>query len=400
MPAPKNSVSSILVIDMAKCFVDFYDLLDLDRTRDTESLQKQIRQVIREKRKQRGFAQGGSESKKLKDEVELYYDALKYFTNDASRKRYDAELAQAVAKNENFHRPRPKADDLFGNAIEMFNSQRYDMTYELLVELLSETPNNEKAWQLLGDTKYMMGDYDDALHVVNKAAKAFPMSIDLRFRDIRFNILLDNFNEAQALLNKAMADFPDSPVFASEQIYLYLAAGKIDLAKKFIDEYIETKPSDSEFRHLTAENLTDIATQNYVIDPESRQRFPITQANYDLCLKLITWANQIWQDQSTLAALDHIRELGTMHFDQSQVKKIVLCAIVGIVPIFIFFTFIINNIDSHNIMQVLFSPATVLVAIPIAFAYSIWKKSRRPLWMEYRDTLRGYSDAQLSSDFI
>ena len=378
---------------MAKQFVDFYDLLDLDRTCDTKSLQVRIRQIINEKRKQRGFAQGGSESRKLKDEVEFYYVALKYFTNDASRKKYDAELEQAVAKNENFCRPRPKADDLFGNAIEMFNNQRYDMTYELLVQLLSETPNNEKAWQLLADTKFMLGDYDDALHIVGKAAKAFPMSIDLRFRDIRFNILLDHFNEAQALLNMAMADFTNSPVFVSEQIYLYLAAGKIELAKKFIDEHIKTKPSDSEFRHLTAENLIDIATQNYVIEPESGQRFPITQEKYNLCLKLITWANQIWQDHSTLAALNHIKELGVENFDQTQIKKIIICVIIAIV--IAFFSF--DHVDNFNeFIKTLGTPLSVLIAIPLVFAFSIWKKSRRPLWKEYRDILRGYSDADLT----
>lgn len=380
---------------MAKLFVDFYELLDLDRTLDTSSIHKQIRQISNLKRKQRSFAQGGEEYRKLEKEIELYNEAQKYFINDEKRKKYDAELAQATTKNKTYRKYHPKADDLFGNALEMYDNQRYDMASEILVELLRETSNNEKAWLLFGDTKYMMGDYDDALHIINKAAKAFPMSIDLRFRDIRFNILLDHFNEAQSLLNEAIRDFPDNPVFASEQIYLYLAAGKFDLAKKFIDEYIQTKPSDSEFRRLTAENLIDIATQNYVIDPESGQQFPITQANYDLCFRLITWANQIWRDQNTLAALDHIRELGSMHFDQRQVGKIALC--LAISALMIFFT---ADFWQHDFIKSLFTPMTILIVIPIGFAFAIFKKSRRPLWMEYRDILRGYSDAQLAGDFI
>ena len=380
---------------MAKYFVDFYELLDLDRTLDTSSLHKRIRQINNTKRKQRAFTQSGDESQKLTKEIELYNNALKHFATDESRKKYDVELAQAAAKNETFRKARPTADDLFGNALEMFNSQRYDMASELLVELLKETPNNEKAWLLFGDTKYMMGDYDDALNIMNRAAKAFPMSVDLRFRNIRFNVLLDHFNEAQSILNNTLIDFPDNPLFASEQIYLYLAAGNIDLAKKFIDEYILTKPSNSEFRRLTAENLIDIATQQYVIDSESGQRFPISQAKYDFCLKLITWANQLWQDQGTLGELNHIRELGCVQFDYSQMGRILICIGISIVMIFLSY-----KPAASNIKEILFSPLPVLIALPMCAAFAIWRKSRRPLWMKYRDILRGYSDAQLSGDFI
>ena len=380
---------------MAKYFVDFYELLDLDRTLDTSSLHKQIRQITNLKRKQRSFTCNGDESQKLAKEIDLYNNALKYFASDESRKKYDVELAHATAKNQIFQKLKPTADDLFGNALEMFNSQRYDMASELLVELLKQTSNNEKAWLLLGDTKYMMGDYDDALNIMNRAAKAFPMSIDLRFRDIRFNILLDYFNEAQSLLNNALIDFPDNPLFTSEQIYLYLAADKIDLAKKFIDEYILIKPSNSKFRRLTAENLIDIATQQYVIDSESGQRFPISQAKYDFCLKLITWANQLWQDQGTLAELSHIRELGCIQFDYSQIRRILIC--IGISVALMCFSF---KIARGDIKEVFFSPLAVLIILLLCTAFAIWRKSRRPLWMKYRDSLRGYSDAQLSGDFI
>lgn len=379
---------------MAKQFVDFYDLLNLDRTKGTQSLQDLIRHISHEKRMQRNFSKG-EKSKELTQIIELCEEALKYFKNDATRKKYDADLAQAVARNENSRRARPKADDLFGNAVEMFNNMRYDMAFELLNELIAETPNNEQAWQLLGDTKYMLGDYDDALKIIDTASQAFPMSINLKFSDIRLNILLDHFNEAQALLNKAIADFPDNPVFVSEQLYLYLAAGKADLAKKFIDDYIKTKPSDSEFRRLTAENLIEIASQNYVIEPESGQHFPITQEKYDLCLKLITWANQIWQDQNTLAALKHIKELGVETFDQTQIKNIIICLIIGIAFAIVAFNGAGNF--SGFIKLLCTTPSGVLFAIPLFFAFSIWRKSRRPLWKEYRDILRGYSDADLSS---
>lgn len=380
---------------MAKYFVDFYELMDLDRTLDTLSLHKKIRQLINIKRKQRSFTQGGDKSQKLAKEIDLYNNALKYFATDESRNKYDIELSQATVKNETFRKKKPVIDDLFENALVMFNNQRYDMASEILEELLKQTSNNEKAWLLFGDAKYMMGDYDDALNIMNRAAKAFPMSVDLRFRAIRFNILLDYFNEAQALLNNALVDFPNHPLFTSEQIYLYLAAGKLDLVKKFIDEYISKKPSNSEFRRLTAENLIDIATQHYVIDSESGQRFPITQAKYDFCFKLITWANQLWQDQGTLAELSHIRELGCIQFDYSQIRRILIC--IGISIALMCFSF---KIARGDIKEVFFSPLAVLIILLLCTAFAIWRKSRRPLWMKYRDSLRGYSDAQLSGDFI
>ena len=364
-------------------------MFDLDRS----WTEKKIKQTLSAKQAEIIRLKGAidpndiSTRNELQETLQILRDAIKILGKIDSRQAYDIELKKAIEEGNISHEFDEVVEDILVKARNFLENGKYHLAVELANEALEKNKNQSEPYEILSQANYMLGNYDEALKIIQQGTYAFQNDITLRWLETHYFIMIEDYNKAQLLLNTAMNDFANNSVFLSEQVYLYYYLDKDELGKKKISEYINKYPNDNELRRLISYNLIEIAQQSFLYDSASDMYLLTEEHTYNRCLELTTLANQIYQDETTKSELEYVKQFGEKVFDEDHKTLVFLYGGLGIAAI------ILSLVDFFKWSL---GAEKIFIIISIIFfllAFVVRQISYRPYWKVYRDMYRGFKES-------
>jgi tetratricopeptide (TPR) repeat protein len=281
--------------------------------------------------------------------------------------------------------------DIIERARAFFEQGKYDLALKSAQEAIENHINSEEPYTIISRSYFMMGDYDEAIESIANATLIYPNSLHLRWLNIRFLTMTENIDEAQALLNASLDDFNNHAQLAAEQVYLYGYAERDDLLEAAIRKYMERNPNDMDYRRYVAHNLVEIAQQCYVYDTAADMMLITEEASYNRCVKLLTTANSIYQDEYIQNELNYVLQFGELVYDADHNGLKLFYRIVGFILIGVAAYNLPAALDGENVSRTL---TVAGIGILMQGLASLVKKiSYRPYWKVYRDTYRGFKES-------
>lgn len=369
--------------------IDYYDIYELDRS----WTEKQLRKKLSTHQFQVKKLLGNVDPNNIEYREELLAtaqelgEAIKILGNPTTRAQYDRDLDFAISSGTVRHDNEEKVKDILEQARKYMETQRYSLAIDLAKEALEADSNQPEPYEIISQSDYAMGNYAEAIDTVRNGAAAFANNITLRWLEAHYLVMIEDYNNAQALINNGLSDFNDDPIFLSEQVYLYYYAEKDKQGKKAIDSYINRYPNNNDLRKFIAYDLYDIAQQCYVYDSSAEMYLITEEDKYKRCLELLTQANQLYQDQYLLDALNEAKSFGNKEFDTDHKPLMIAYGVLGIAGL-IFALFLFGNGASGMGMLSL-----ILGAVFGLFAFLVYKISFRPIWKINRDYYRGFKES-------
>ena len=379
---------------MAEYFIDYYSMFSEQINR--EMTESEIKKRLSEEmsfisQRLSGIHPDDEANQKSTREIRDHCrKAIKILSNPVTRREYDIQLDAAVKAGKVNYEVSEEVKDILARAHAFFEKGRYDLALNLAKEALDNKLDSEETYELISRSYFMLGDYDEAVDSVSKAAGIYQSSLHLRWLNIRFLTMTENFNEAQAKLNEAMRDFDNDSMLAAEQIYLYGYAERFDMLKDTIDSYISRNPNDMNYRRYVAHNLIEIAQQCYVYDSAAEMLLLTEEESYNRCLELVTLANTIFQDEYVQNELEYVKEFGEEVFDDDH-KGLKRFYRIGCILLILFGIILITDLFEGGSIY----PPIIVIGIGVLFQYAaglVDKCSYRPYWKVYRDTYRGFKE--------
>ncbi len=383
---------------------NYYDQFQLQRTWSEQDIKKYLmKTVIPEIKQKKSCTNPDSPDKeRLNTELSDARTALKILTDPKKRKEYDNQLEKQVndfgkqeeketqvvedeSLNVEVQRMR-EIEHIMKKAQKEYDKGNYRNVMPIVEPLLSE--NVVEAWDMKVNALYMNGDYDEALNVLDVGAKAFSAYFDLRWKQVRLRVQLENYQEAQYYLNELIKDFPNNAQAYAEQPYLYLSAEKDELAVNSIKEYLSKYPNDMNYRKYVAYNLIDAADLCYSYDYAAEMIIITEKYDYERCVNLLTIANQIYQDEVTIKELEYAKEFGIIEYDSDNNGTQVLYGAIILGCLYMANKAHLNN-DGKALLLFIF--------IAMFFAlllYTVRHYNYRPRWQAYRDMYRGFREKE------
>jgi len=374
-----------------KGFFDYYAMFSLNRELSEKDIKKILSQRQNELVKYRGSTDPNNTEvlNELQEMIEHVRTAITLLTRPEKRKQYDIDLANAVQAGQVNVQVEKEVRDILERARRFFEKGEYERAMSFAQEAIENNSNSEEPYEIISRSYYMMGEYDQAIGTVDKASKVFPSSILLRWLNVRYHILIEDYNAAQDMINKALVDFDDHPQFHAEQVYLYGYAEKDDMVESTIREYMEGNPHDMKFRQYAANNLVDIAQQCYLYDSNAEMLLITEEAQYNRCVRLLKLANSIYEDDHIASELEYAEQFGELVEDedrhQLKVFYIILTVIMAVAAFFV----AISDIKHGKIMAIVLAAFSV---INFLITRLVKRKSYKPYWKVYRDTYRGFKE--------
>ena len=119
---------------------------------------------------------------------------------------------------------------------------------------------------------------------------------------------------ANKILNSALEEFPMVYDFHALQAYMYFKVGNNTLARKKIEEYLASNPTDVQYRDQVCKDLLKLAYLCYYYFPNEDERILLDKNTYDKCKEYIVLANQISNLADAREELEYITYLGKKSF--------------------------------------------------------------------------------------
>lgn len=394
-------------------FLDYYDIFELERSMTEKELKKELGKKLCNVR----MYQNSTNPNELETLKELQETTLKLQKAIAvlgkpdSRKKYDMMLDEAQKAGKVDKSTSEETRDILKRAREFLKKGKFKLAIENAREAIDNHINTEEPYQIIAESYFKMGDYDEAIINVEKSSAMFSKSVSLAWMNIRYLTMIENFDAAQAKLNTAMKNFAGSALIAAEQIYLYGYAERDDLVRQTIEEYLKRNPNDMEYRRYAANNLKAISELCYVYavpddnefyyvndneysyayspdNERSVKRILIEETAFNRCLNFSNMANEIYQDENIISMVDYIKQFGEMVFDDERKGIIRFYRWSGIALVAIGLYLLINK--SVNVVVIL-----ILIGIGILCQGAVallTKISYCPKWMKCRDDVRHYKE--------
>lgn len=382
---------------------NYYEMFSLQRTMSEKDIDRTLLKISGEIRKKRSATPKDSdEYKELRRMGNYATEARKILRDPKERKEYDAKLEQymnsVLTKEDSVgeveHEDTLAADaqhlheikHILSKAEKEYDKGNYQNVIPIVEPLLSQ--NVVEAWEMKVNALYMNGDYDDALNTIDIGAKAFSADFDLRWKQVRLRVQLENYQEAQYYLNELIRDFPSNAQAYAEQVYLYLSAEKDEIAVNTIREYLSKYPNDMNYRKYVAYNLIDAADLCYSYDFAAEMVIITEKYDYERCVNLLTIANQIYQDEITIKELEHAKEFGIIEYDSDNTGTQVLY---GIIILGCLYTANKAHLNNDGKALLLFISIAMFFALLL---YTVRHYNYRPRWQAYRDMYRGFREKE------
>lgn len=372
-------------------FTNYYRELDLNRTLSTSDLRTEITALLKDYNSMLSSTEQDKNPElyeELEEKMDYCRKAFVIFRDDASRQEYDKALDEHAENEYAFD----KYEEIYNEANQYFDDERYEMTIELCKKMIELTPNSPKAYTLLCNAHYKLGNYDEAVKIVNEACAAFSTNIFLRWFQIRLYIILDKYQKAQQLLNSALGEFPLVYDFHAEQAYLHFKVGNNTQAQKKIEEYLASNPTDVQYRDQVCNDLLKLASLCYYYFPNNDEKILLDKNAYNKCKEYIVLANQISNLADAREELEYITYLGqkSFSFDVGAFKGGTLLIVIGCFLLYVVYNAatISRSINFHIGIII----CTILALFPLVSGIKRLSKFRKPNWEIIRDNVRGYSD--------
>lgn len=424
-----------------KKIYDYYSIFGLSRAMSTSDIKRQMRTYMEENRKQRvGVNRNNTEIlEKLNADQDIIRNAQMALCYDEARKKYDKQLdsmpdASIIVKidtnlnildkeyelsstdvnnavttvavtdadkikfvDKQKQSSQDELEDIIRNLVKETKQYFYNKEYHNCIAKAKDLFEYNIAYPFTITAKayFMLGEYETSIDILAKGCRAFANNPNLRWLYIRYLIQMERYNEAQQILNEAKRDFREDSLFDAEQVYLYLFAERDDLAIDEIKRYITNRPDDLKYREYLANNIIDISDLCYAYDLEAEMNIIADEYNYERCFNLLSIANQLYQNKTTVEKYENIKAFGVKYPDKSTIVWQVVYGIVAIVSLWAVF----SGAYPMIILTILFS----------VFIVVIRKYSLRALWQIYRDKYRGiaeyednilYMIAMIPRDFV
>ena len=371
-------------------FVDYYAIFDLDRSMDEKSIKRALGQRQAEVSKLMGSTDRDRTDtlRELQNMMETIRMAIRTLSKPESRRAYDAQLAAAAAAGKVSQEATKEAQDILERARQFFEKGQYQLAIKFARQAVDEQHiNREEPFEIISRSQFMLGDYDEAIESAGKAARTFSSSLHLRWLYIRFLAMIEDFNEAQAQLNEAIDSFGADSLLMAEQVYIYAYAGNMPAAHRAIDQYVAANPNDQDYRRYTAQNLIDVSQTCYLMDSAAEIMVLTEEDDYRRCLDLVTTANSLYQDETTMSELNYVRQFGEIVDDEEHrgLRRFyhiggLILGVIGIV-----------RMTSGSKF------AWILLLIGIAMqglGLLVKRVGRRPYWKVFRDEYRGFKQSE------
>lgn len=372
---------------MAAAFIDYYEIFHLERSMSEKEIKKKMAGWSNMLTQMDGTTDPSNVAEKqwLKEQKELLREARKILFNAEKRKQYDMELDAALHAGQVNHEKTREVKDALERARRYFEQQHYTQAIEAAREAIDNHANTDEPYEIISRSQFMEGDYTESLETLDQGAEIYQGSQTLWWLRIRMHIRMEQYEEAQTLLNRALERFRGYIRFEAEQAYLYFHAEKSKLGNRTMEAYLQQHPSDNEYRQQMAYNLIELSNYCYRYDTESEMQMIIDQKDYDRCLELVSAANRIYQDDYTKAALEDVRYYGERDYDEESkvIKKTYMgiSAAVGLIGL----SALLKGSGAALILL-------AVAALFLVFRRVIDKNSYLPRWQLNRDYYRGYKE--------
>lgn len=291
----------------SKEFVDYYQVLSLDKTLKTKALRKIL---ISEQEKWSNRTNTPSDSKIMSDAkrmLEIVRDALRILGKEDKRKRYDEEWEARKEQGMLNTQASAEAANVVDRAVKYYQEGNLELAERFAREALQNDETNYVAYDVLTETLFDKKKYDDALKTVTTALERFQdpnTQIMLLEKIARYNYIgTKNFGAAQDAVNKMVE--MGSYLGSVKQVLLYLFMDKEEQAKAEIQKYISEHAESTAFRREVAHGMYGYAMlQTYVMDSSKKAYVIISKESAEKNLRLATEAKQLMEDDLTKSWFD------------------------------------------------------------------------------------------------
>lgn len=354
---------------------DYYAELDLNEQERTKVLYDEIGQIAKEaSRKLNGGALNSPElMEEFRETKAMAMEARPKFFNDNKRSVYDSLLRIARKTGRVIIKRRAKArtmpDDFYQRLNAMFAMDNYQSVIQACIDAISKDVHDYRVYSMLSLSYYYLNDYNNSLKAAEEGLSFNKDNLELLRAAVRASNVggQSGYNKAQEYINRMMGIDPESPITNSEQVNLYLTAGKEDMAFQTIDAYVEKHPNNQQFRQETAYNLMAHCEAFYTVLPEGNAMVIASRKDYEKCLETCQKAAGLYNDEAVRGMLNDIKSFGQIEYNRDNIEYIVWLVIGG---------------------------AIYIVAVPISLLlfFSAWRLhcvSKRPYWQIYQYELTG-----------
>lgn len=386
---------------MAKgTFINYYDKFSLSRTMSEAEIETELGKVQRDIIRRQGTTNPSDTVtlQLLQDNMVLVREAIRELTKPQNRSAYDKKLdafLQQGGKNptNKTTQSTTSTNNYLQKAKDFFAKENYELAARYAKDAINSRVNDSESYEILSKSLFILGDYDDALQAADTGATAYGSNLNLQWLSIRFRVQMERYQEAQQRINNLRKIHGPFTQLAAEQVYLYYFAEKDEQGKNFLDKFMASHPSDADFRKQTANNLIDISHQMYAYDADADMLLITEKEDYERALKLVTQANQLYQDPYTLQELETVKQFGKKEFDKTHrgARNIYFLGGIFMILAALYTMFGSNAVIAENTTYgCMILCALGLLGILLGFV--IHKISMRPVWQMYRDEYRGFHE--------
>ena len=386
---------------MAKgTFINYYDKFSLSRTMSEAEIKTELGKVQRDIIRRQGTTNPSDTAtlQLLQDNMVLVREAIRELTKPQNRSAYDKKLdafLQQGGKNptNKTTQSTTSSNNYLQKAKDFFAKENYELAARYAKDAINSRVNDSESYEILSKSLFILGDYDDALQAADTGATAYGSNLNLQWLSIRFRVQMERYQEAQQRINNLRKIHGPFTQLAAEQVYLYYFAEKDEQGKNFLDKFMASHPSDTDFRKQTANNLIDISHQMYAYDADADMLLITEKEDYERALKLVTQANQLYQDPYTLQELETVKQFGKKEFDKTHrgARNIYFLGGIFMILAALYTMFGSNAVIAENTTYgCMILCALGLLGILLGFV--IHKISMRPVWQMYRDEYRGFHE--------
>ena len=367
--------------------LDYYDLFELDRSMD----EKQIKKTLGKKQAEVIRLQGSTSRddtvtlKELQQTMKIISDAIHILSKPELRKKYDIKLDKAKSAGEIHTEHTEEIKDVLKRAKAFYDKGQYELAIRFANQAIQESANEELPYAIICRSHFMLGDYDEAVQDADRGAKAFNSSMDLQWLRIHFRIMMEEYQDAQALLNSMLERGGSCSLFYAEQAYLYVYSKQDQVAERYINQYIQNNPTDTSFKKYVAYDLVEVAQQSYLYDSNSGLMVITEKESYKRALLLTTLANQLYQDDYICNELQKVNFLGHKEYDQDHdwLRNFYIgaTAVFGVIALLA---------KGNSVMPIMVG----IAAFCAVLAYVVVRTGYLPYWQICRDEYRGFKDSE------
>ncbi len=314
-------------------FIDYYQVLNLDKTLKTKELHKIL---VAEQALWSNRTNTPSDSKIMSDAkrmLEIVRDALRIFNKDDKRKKYDEEWEARKEQGLLNTQASAEAANIVSRAIKYYQEGNLELAERFAREALQSDGTNYDAYDVLTETLFDEKKYDSAIQTVAFALERFQeqnTQLLLLEKIARYHYIgTKNFGAAQDAVNKMVE--MGSYIGSVKQVLLYLFMGKEEQAKDEIQKYISEHAESTAFRREVAHGMYGYATlRTYVMDKSQKAYAIISKESAEENLRLATEAKQLVEDDLTNNWIDDAQYHLTKVFNSDNKLGVVLwwvCAV-------------------------------------------------------------------------